>query len=141
FALCEKLAPTDVPIILEGETGTGKEILAECIHEASARAAGPFVVLDCRTTPRELVEAHLFGEVARGDGQTARAGIFELANGGTLLVDEPGDLDPDAQTKLLRAIDKGTITRVGDQRPITIDARIVVATTQNLDKLVEEGKF
>ena len=140
FTLCERLAPTDVPIILEGETGTGKEIVAECIHEASPRAAAPFVVLDCRTTPRELVEGHLFGEVSRADG-SVRTGIFEHANGGTLLLDEPGDLDNDVQTKLLRALDKGIIVRVGDHSPTRVNARILVATSNDLDKMVEEGKF
>ena len=139
LSLCEKLALTDVAIVLEGETGTGKELLAECVHEASARAQAPFVVLDCRTTPRGLVEAHLFGEV-RADG-SVRAGIFELANGGTLLVDEPGDLELDVQAKLLRALDKGVIVRLGDTRDVAIDARIVVATSHDLDKLVEEKKF
>lgn len=139
LSLCEKLAITDVPIVLEGETGTGKELLAECIHEASARAKEPFIVLDCRTTPRGLVEAHLFGE-ARPDG-SVRAGIFELASGGTLLVDEPGDLELDVQAKLLRALDKGTIFRLGDTVPIAIDARVIVATSHDLDKLVEERKF
>jgi DNA-binding NtrC family response regulator len=139
LSLCERLAPTEVAIVLEGETGTGKELLAECIHEASARAQEPFIVLDCRTTPRGLIEAHLFGEL-RPDG-TARAGIFEQANGGTLLVDEPGDLDLDVQAKLLRALDKGTIVRLGDTRPVAVDARIIVATSHDLDKLVEEGRF
>ena len=139
LALCEKLAATDVPIVLEGETGTGKELLAECIHEASARAQEPFVVLDCRTTPRNLVEAHLFGEAR--DGGIVRAGIFELANGGTLLVDEPGDLDLDVQAKLLRALDKGVIVRLGDTQPVAVDARVIVATSHDLDKLVEERKF
>ncbi len=139
LSLCAKLAASDVPVVLEGETGTGKELLAECIHEASARAEGPFVVLDCRTTPRALVEAHLFGET-RSDG-TVRAGIFELANGGTLLVDEPGDLDLDTQAKLLRALDKGVIVRLGDTSSIAVDARVIVATSHDLDKLVEEKKF
>jgi DNA-binding NtrC family response regulator len=139
LSLCERLAATEVAIVLEGETGTGKELLAECIHETSARAQEPFIVLDCRTTPRGLVEAHLFGEL-RDDG-TVRAGIFELANGGTLLVDEPGDLDLDVQAKLLRALDKGTIVRLGDTRPLVVDARVIVATSHDLDKLVEEGKF
>jgi two-component system response regulator HydG len=139
LSLCEKLATTDVPIVLEGETGTGKELLAECIHEASARAQEPFIVLDCRTTPRGLVEAHLFGEV-RPDG-TVRTGIFELANGGTLLVDEPGDLDLDTQAKLLRALDKGMIVRLGDTAPVAVNARVIVATSHDLDKLVEEKKF
>jgi two-component system response regulator HydG len=139
LALCEKLAASNVPIVLEGETGTGKELLAECIHEASPRAEGPFVVLDCRTTPRALVESHLFGET-RDDG-TVRAGIFELANGGTLLVDEPGDLDLDVQAKLLRALDKGVIVRLGDTAPVAVDVRVIVATSNDLDRLVEEKKF
>jgi DNA-binding NtrC family response regulator len=139
LSLCEKLAPTDAPIVLEGETGTGKERLAECIHEASKRAAQPFVVLDCRTTPRELMPAHLFGEL-RPDG-VVRAGIFETAHGGTLLIDEPGDLDVDVQGRLLRALDKGTVLRLGDTTPIQVDARVIVATSRDLDKLVEQGKF
>ncbi|MGO8995609.1 MAG: sigma 54-interacting transcriptional regulator [Polyangiaceae bacterium] len=139
LSLCEKLAATDVSIVLEGETGTGKELLAECIHEASPRAQEPFVVLDCRTTPRGLVEAHLFGEL-RADG-SSRPGIFELANGGTLLVDEPGDLDLDVQAKLLRALDKGVIVRLGDTQPVKVDARVIVVTSHDLDKLVEERKF
>jgi|SRR5579859_1545149 len=139
LALCEKLAPSAVPIVLEGETGTGKELLAESIHEASGRAAHPFVVLDCRTTPRELVESYLFGE-QRPDG-TFRAGIFEQAGDGSLLIDEPGDLPDDVQAKLLRAIDKGVVQRIGDPRPVRVNARILVATSRDLDKLVEEGKF
>jgi len=139
LTLCEKLARTDVPIVLEGETGTGKELLAESIHAASPRAEQPFVVLDCRTTPRELIEAHLFGEV-RPDG-SVRAGIFELASGGTLLVDEPGDLALEVQGKLLRALDRGTIVRLGDTQPVAVDARLIVATSHDLDKLVEGGRF
>ena len=139
LSLCSRLASTDVAVVLEGETGTGKELLAESIHEASPRAQEPFVVLDCRTTPRGLVEAHLFGEL-RPDG-SVRAGIFEQANGGTLLVDEPGDLDLDVQAKLLRALDKGTIFRLGDTTPVAVNARIIVATSHDLDKLVEERKF
>jgi two-component system response regulator HydG len=139
LALCERLAASDVPMVLEGETGAGKERLAEAVHESSPRADGPFVVLDCRTTPRELVEAHLFGE-RRPDG-AVRQGIFEAAAGGTLLVDEPGDLSLDVQTKLLRALDKGTIVRVGDTEPVRVDARVIVATSRDLDRLVEEGAF
>jgi DNA-binding NtrC family response regulator len=140
FQLCRQLAPTDVPIVLEGETGTGKELLAECIHEASARASAPFIVLDCRTTPNALLESHLFGEVARDDG-SARPGIFELARGGTLLIDEPGDLALEVQTKLLRALDGGTFVPVGDTTPVQADVRVIVATARNLDKLIEENKF
>jgi DNA-binding NtrC family response regulator len=139
LTLCRRLAPSNVPIVLEGETGTGKELLAESIHEASGRAAHAFVVLDCRTTPRELVEPYLFGEL-RPDG-TVRAGIFELASGGTLLLDEPADLALDVQGKLLRALDKGVVQRLGDAQPVRVDVRVVTATAQNLDKLVEEGRF
>jgi DNA-binding NtrC family response regulator len=137
FALCERLAATDVSIVLEGETGTGKERLAECIHESSPRASRPFVVLDCPTTPRGLIESHLFGE-ARG---AVQPGIFELAHGGTLLIDEPADLELEMQAKLLRALDKGVIVRAGDATPQHVDVRVIVATARNLDKLVEEGKF
>ena len=139
LTLCQKLAPSDVPVVLEGETGTGKERLAESIHEASGRAAHPFVVLDCRTTPRELAEAYLFGEV--GADRAARPGIFELAGEGTLLVDEPGDLSLELQAKLLRALDKSLVQRVGDPTPVPVSARIVVATCHDLDRLVEEGRL
>jgi two-component system, NtrC family, response regulator HydG len=139
LTLCRKFAPTNVPIVIEGETGTGKELLAESIHEASGRAAGPFVVLDCRTTPRELVEAYLFGEV-RPDG-AVRPGIFESASGGTLLVDEPGDLAVEVQGKLLRALDKGIVQRLGATEAVKVDVRVVVATANDLDKLVDEGKL
>ncbi|HEY3816900.1 MAG TPA: sigma 54-interacting transcriptional regulator [Polyangiaceae bacterium] len=139
LSLCQRLAPSDMPVVLEGETGTGKELLAENIHEASGRAAHPFVVLDCRTTPGELAEGYLFGE-ARADGST-RAGIFELAGDGTLLVDEPGDLSLELQAKLLRALDKGVVQRVGDPTPVRVGARILVATSHDFDRLVEEGKL
>lgn len=141
LVLCERLAASDVPIVLEGETGTGKERLAEAVHEASGRADGPFVVFDCRTTPRELVEAYLFGE-RRPDG-SVRLGVFEAASGGTLFVDEPGDLSIEVQAKLLRALDKGTIVRVGDPEATRVGARarVITATTRDLDRLVEEGLF
>jgi two-component system response regulator HydG len=139
LALCERLAKTDVAVVLEGETGTGKELLAECIHEASPRSEHPFVVLDCRTTPRGLVEAHLFGEL-RANG-VVQPGIFELAHRGTLLLDEPGDLDADVQAKLLRALDKGVVVRVGDTTSVQVDVRPVVATSRDLDKLVETARF
>jgi two-component system, NtrC family, response regulator HydG len=137
FSVCERLSRTDVSIVVEGETGTGKERLAECSHEASARRDGPFVVLDCPTTPRGLIETHLFGEV-RG---TMQLGIFEQASGGTLLIDEPADLELEMQAKLLRALDKGVVVPVGDTAPRRVDVRVIVATTRNLDKLVEEGRF
>ena len=139
LTLCQRLAPSDMPVVLEGETGTGKERLAESIHEASGRAAHPFVVLDCRTTPGELAEGYLFGE-QRPDG-SSRPGIFEQAGEGTLLLDEPGDLSLEMQAKLLRALDKGVFQRVGDPAPRRFLARILVATSQDFDRLVDEGKL
>ncbi len=140
FALAERLARSDVSVLIEGETGTGKELLAECLHEASARAASPFVVLDCRTTPRASLEAVLFGEEPR-DGREPRQGVFEMAKGGTVFIDEPGDLDLDVQGKLLRVLDKREILPVGADQWRKIDVRVLCATSRNLDKLVEEQKF
>jgi DNA-binding NtrC family response regulator len=140
LALCEQLAARDISIVIEGETGTGKELLAECIHEASPRHDQPFVVLDCRTTPRNVVESLIFGEYG-GDAQAVRPGAFELAHGGTLFIDEPGDLDHELQVRLLRALDKGVVQRIGDARSVTVDVRILAATAYNLEKLIDEGKF
>jgi DNA-binding NtrC family response regulator len=136
FAVCQRLAAADVPVVIEGETGTGKELVAECLHEASARAAGPFVVFDCAATPRHLTEAALFGE-----RDAAKVGVFELANGGTLLLDEIGDLDLAAQGALLRVIERGELRRLGDDRVTKVSVRTLAATSRDLDKLVETGKF
>ena len=140
LSLCEKLAATDVSIVLEGETGTGKELLAECIHEASPRAQEPFVVLDCRTTPRGLVEAHLFGEL-RADGSVARRASSSSPTAARCWSTSRAISSLDVQAKLLRALDKGVIVRLGDTQPVTVDARVIVATSHDLDKLVEERKF
>ena len=140
YRLFERLAQTDVPIVIEGETGTGKENLAESIHGASG---GPFVVFDCTTVSPTLVEAELFGH-ERGaftGADAARPGMFELAHGGTLFIDEIGDLDTAMQPKLLRAIERGEIRRVGGQRTIKVTVRIIAATRRNLDREVEEGRF
>jgi DNA-binding NtrC family response regulator len=140
--LFERLAKTEVPIIIEGETGTGKENLAESIHEASAKG-GPFVVFDCTTVSPTLVEAELFGH-ERGaftGADAARPGMFELAHGGTLFIDEIGDLDAAMQPKLLRAIERGEIRRVGAPSTIKVEVRIIAATRRNLDREVEEGRF
>src|SRR5262249_2374249 len=119
YPLCERLAKARVPVIIEGETGTGKEVLAESLHEMSGRT-GPFVVFDCTAVSPTLVEAELFGH-ERGaftGAVAARPGVFEEANGGTLLIDEIGDLDLPLQAKLLRAIDRGEVRRVGGQKSI-----------------------
>jgi DNA-binding NtrC family response regulator len=143
YPLCERLAATAVPLIIEGETGTGKEALAESIHEAGPRAAGPFVVFDCTAVAPSLVESELFGH-ERGAFTGAvqmRRGVFEQAHGGTLLIDEIGDLEPHLQPKLLRVLERAEIRRVGGDRSIAVDVRVVAATRRDLDHEVEAGRF
>ncbi len=143
YPLCRKLAQSDVPVIVEGETGTGKEVLAEAIHEEGPRADGPFVVFDCTTCSSSLVESELFGhERGAFTGATQlRKGVFEQADGGTLFIDEIGDLDLALQPKLLRAIERSEVRRVGGDRWIEVNVRIVAATRRNLDREVEAGRF
>jgi transcriptional regulator with GAF, ATPase, and Fis domain len=143
YTLSERLAASDVPIIIEGETGTGKEVLAEAIHEVSTRASGPFVVFDCTAVPPSLVESELFGhERGAFTGAVAtRFGVFEQAHGGTLLIDEVGDLDSALQPKLLRALERSEVRRVGGDKWLRADVRIIAATRRNLDEAVQEGRF
>jgi DNA-binding NtrC family response regulator len=143
YPLIERLAASEVSLVIEGETGTGKEVLAESIHEHSPRRAGPYVVLDCTTIAPSLAEAELFG-YERGaftgaSGQ--RKGVFELAHKGTLLIDEIGDLDTALQPKLLRALERGEIRRIGGAQPIKVDVRVIAATRRDLDQAVVEGTF
>jgi transcriptional regulator with GAF, ATPase, and Fis domain len=143
YPLCERLAASDVPVVIEGETGTGKELLAESIHEASARANGPFVVFDCTAVPSNLIESALFGH-ERGAFTTAvgsRKGVFELAHGGTLLIDEIGELDLTLQPTLLRALERSEVQRVGSEKWTRVDVRVLAATRRDLDREVEEGRF
>jgi two-component system, NtrC family, response regulator HydG len=143
YPLCEKLAGANVPVIIEGETGTGKEVLAESLHDEGVRAPGPFIVFDCTAVPPNLVESELFGH-ERGaftGAVAARRGLFEQAEGGTLLIDEIGDLDPALQPKLLRAVERSEIRRVGGERPIKTDVRILAATRRDLDHEVQAGRF
>ncbi len=143
YPLCERLAASEVPVVIEGETGTGKEVLAEALHAASARARGPFVVFDCTAVPPSLLESALFGhEKGAFTGATAmRRGVFEQADGGTLFIDEIGELDLSLQPKLLRAIERGEIQRVGGTQWLRVDARIVAATRRDLDREVQAGRF
>ncbi|WP_438010412.1 sigma 54-interacting transcriptional regulator [Sorangium sp. So ce321] len=143
YPLCRKLAVARVSVLIEGETGTGKEVLAEALHEEGPLAARPFVVFDCTAVPPSLVESELFGhERGAFTGATAaRRGVFEQADGGTLFIDEIGDLDPALQPKLLRAIERGEIRRVGGDRWIRVDARILSATRRDLDHEVQAGRF
>lgn len=143
YPLCERLAATQVPVVIEGETGTGKEALAEALHAMGPRAAGPFVVFDCTAVPPNLVESELFGhERGAFTGATAaRRGVFELAHGGTLLIDEIGDLELNLQPKLLRAVERAEFRRVGGDRAIKCDVRLLCATRRDLDKEVQAGRF
>ena len=143
YERCERLAASDVPVLVEGETGTGKEVLAEAIHERSARATGPFVVFDCTTVAPTLLEAELFGH-ERGaftGAVSTRRGVFEEAHGGTLLIDEIGDLDVTLQAKLLRCIERGEVRRVGASSWAKVDVRVIAATRRDLDREVQEGRF
>ena len=143
YPLVERLAASDIPLVIEGETGTGKEALAETIHEISPRARGPFVVFDCTATPAQLMESDLFGhERGAFTGAVAhRKGVFELAHGGTLLIDEIGELDVALQPKLLRAIERSEIRRVGSGSSVRVDVRIIAATRRDLDKEVQDQRF
>jgi transcriptional regulator with GAF, ATPase, and Fis domain len=143
YPLCERLAQSSVTVIIEGETGTGKEVLAEALHEEGPRGGGPFVVFDCTAVPSNLVEAELFGhERGAFTGAVAtRKGVFEQAQHGTLLIDEIGDLDLPLQPKLLRAIERNEIRRVGGDRAIKVDVRVLAATRRDLDREVQAGRF
>ena len=143
FAVLPRLAESDATILLEGETGTGKGLLAEAIHEASPRATGPFIVLDCGSIPPTLIESELFGhEKGSFTGATAaRVGGFEAARGGTVFLDEIGELPLDMQPKLLRAIEDRVVKRVGGNEPIRLDIRIVAATNRDLRTEINQGRF
>jgi two-component system response regulator HydG len=143
YALAERLARSAVPVILEGETGTGKELLAEAIHDASDRSSKPFVVFDCTLGPASLVDDTLFGhERGAFTGATSlRRGVFELADGGTLLLDEIGDLDLALQAKLLRAVQEKRVQRLGSTAFLDVDVRVIAATRRDLDRAIQEGRF
>jgi two-component system nitrogen regulation response regulator NtrX len=141
--LIARVAPTEARVLITGESGTGKELVAAAIHAESGRREKPFVRVNCAAIPRDLVESEMFGhERGAFTGATERRlGRFELAHTGTLFLDEVGDLGPEAQAKLLRAIDAREIERVGGGRPIKIDVRIIAATNKELDRAVREGQF
>jgi len=143
YPLCERLAASAIPVVIEGETGTGKEALAESLHLEGPRGEGPFVVFDCTAVPESLLEAELFGH-AKGafTGATAaRRGVFPSADGGTLLIDEIGDLPLPLQAKLLRVIDRGEVRPVGSDRTVGADVRLLAATRRDLDAEVQAGRF
>ena len=141
--LIAEVAPTDVMVLIRGETGTGKEVVARAIHGASARSNSPFVAVNCSAIPETLLEAELFGH-ERGaftGAERRRAGRFQTAAGGTLFLDEIGDLPASLQPKLLRVLEERAVTPLGSDRSRAVDVRLVAATNQPLEKLIERGDF
>jgi two-component system nitrogen regulation response regulator NtrX len=141
--LVARVAPTNARVLISGENGSGKELVARAIHEGSVRKRGPFVEVNCAAIPSELVESELFGHVKGSfTGATGgQAGKFEAADGGTLFLDEIGDLALNAQAKILRALQEGVIVRVGDSKPISVDVRVIAATNRDLADEIVAGRF
>jgi DNA-binding NtrC family response regulator len=143
FAVLEKVAATDKTLLVEGETGTGKDVCAVAVHEQGPRKGGPFVVFDCGAVAPTLVASELFGH-AKGaftDAAEARAGAFERASGGTLFLDEVGELPLELQPNLLRALEEKAVRRLGDGKQVPVDARVIAATNKSLKAEVEAGRF
>ncbi len=139
----EKVAPTDARVLVTGENGTGKELVARAIHRLSPRADKAFIEVNCAAIPSELIESELFGHM-KGSFTGAhedRAGKFELADGGTLFLDEIGDMSLQAQAKVLRALQEGIVTRVGGAKPIRVDVRVLAATNKDLEEEIKGGRF
>ncbi len=139
----DKVAPTDARVLITGENGTGKELIAHNLHQKSDRADGPMIEVNCAAIPKELIESELFGHEkgAFTSSIKQRIGKFEEANGGTLFLDEIGDMSPSAQAKVLRALQEGKITRVGGEKDIKVDVRVISATNKDLLKEVDENNF
>ncbi|WP_298370337.1 sigma-54 dependent transcriptional regulator [uncultured Lutibacter sp.] len=142
-AIIEKVAPTDARVLITGPNGTGKELVAHWLHEKSERTKAPMVEVNCAAIPSELIESELFGHV-KGSFTGAnkdRAGKFEAANGGTIFLDEIGDMSLSAQAKVLRALQENKISRVGSDKDIKVNVRVIAATNKNLKKEISEGRF
>ncbi|NIM18821.1 MAG: PEP-CTERM-box response regulator transcription factor [Candidatus Latescibacteria bacterium] len=143
FDTVSKIAPTDVPVLVTGESGTGKELVAQAIHEKSLRRSGPFVPINCGAIPENLLESELFGH-EKGSftgAHTSRPGKFEVADGGTVFLDEIGELSLSLQVKLLRVLQNQTIEKIGGREPQKVDVRILAATNRNLHQTISEGRF
>ncbi|HJU67345.1 MAG TPA: sigma-54 dependent transcriptional regulator [Gemmatimonadaceae bacterium] len=139
----EKVAPSPARVLITGENGTGKELVARAVHRLSGRAEGPFIEVNCAAIPSELIESELFGHM-KGSFTGAvqdRAGKFELANHGTLFLDEIGDMSLAAQAKVLRVLEDGVVTRIGGSKTISVDVRVLAATNKDLEHEIAEGKF
>ncbi len=138
-----KVAPTNSTVLILGETGTGKELVARAVHDQSVRREMPFVPINCGALPEQLIESELFGhrKGAFTGAEEHRKGLFEVANGGTLFLDEIGELPRSMQSKLLRVLESGEIRRVGDNHPFTVDVRVVCATHRNVEEMVREETF
>jgi DNA-binding NtrC family response regulator len=143
FAVLEMASPTDATVLIEGESGTGKELAARAIHDASSRAGGPFVVVDCSAATENLIDSHMFGHVrgAFTGADRDRKGAFVEASGGTLFLDELGELPIAAQAKLLRVLEAQTVQPVGADRPVSVDTRVVAATHRDLARMVAAKEF
>src|SRR3954462_14290330 len=143
FGLVERIAPTDATVLIEGETGTGKDMIARTLHELSRRKGAPFVVVDCGAVAGTLIESELCGHEkgAFPGAHAARQGAFELAHGGTVFLDELGELSLDLQPKLLRVLEQRELRRVGGTKTLKVDLRVIAATRKDLRSEVEKGKF
>ena len=144
LGLAIKVARSEATVLIRGESGTGKEVMAKIIHYNSPKAKGPFVKVNCAAIPDNLLESELFGYVGgafTGARKEGKAGKFEMAQGGTIFLDEIGDMDMSMQVKLLRVIQEKEVERIGGTKTISLDVRIVAATNQNLEELIKEGKF
>ncbi|MFD2517990.1 sigma-54-dependent transcriptional regulator [Salinimicrobium flavum] len=141
--IIEKVAPTDARVLITGPNGTGKELVAHWLHQKSERSAGPMIEVNCAAIPSELIESELFGHVkgAFTSANKDRAGKFEAANGGTIFLDEVGDMSLSAQAKVLRALQESKISRVGSDKDIKVDVRVIAATNKDLKREIEEKKF
>ena len=141
--MIDKVAPTDARVLITGPNGTGKELVAHWLHQKSQRSKGPMIEVNCAAIPSELIESELFGHVKGAFTSAAkdRAGKFEAANGGTIFLDEIGDMSLSAQAKVLRALQESRIQRVGSDRDIKVNVRVVAATNKNLKKEIEDGNF
>jgi two-component system, NtrC family, nitrogen regulation response regulator NtrX len=141
--IIEKVAPTEARVLITGPNGTGKELVAHWLHEKSERAKGPLVEVNCAAIPAELIESELFGHVkgAFTSANKDRAGKFEAANGGTIFLDEIGDMSLSAQAKVLRALQESKVSRVGSDKDIKVNVRVLAATNKNLQKEIADGNF